>query len=74
MDMGEGREERVGCMERVTWKHTLPYIKQIANGICCLTQGTQTRALEQPRGWNEEEGGREVEDGEDIGIPMADSC
>ena len=26
MDMGRG-EERVRCMERVTWKLTLPYIK-----------------------------------------------
>ena len=31
MDMGRG-EERVRCMERVTWKFTLPYVKQIANG------------------------------------------
>ena len=23
-------EDRVGCMERVTWKHTLPYVKQKA--------------------------------------------
>ena len=30
MDMGRG-EERVRCMERVTWKLTLPYVKQIAN-------------------------------------------
>ena len=22
-----GREERVECIERVTWKHTLPYVK-----------------------------------------------
>ena len=29
--MGRG-EERVRCMERVTWKLTLPYVKQIANG------------------------------------------
>ena len=28
----EGRKERVRCMERVTWKLTLPYVKQIANG------------------------------------------
>ena len=27
MDMGRG-EERVRCMERVTWKLTLPYVKQ----------------------------------------------
>ena len=26
MDIGKG-EERVRCMERVTWKLTLPYIK-----------------------------------------------
>ena len=24
---GEGRRERVRCMERVTWKFTLPYVK-----------------------------------------------
>ena len=30
MDMGRG-EERVRCMDRVTWKLTLPYVKQIAN-------------------------------------------
>ena len=29
--MGRG-EERVRRMERVTWKLTLPYVKQIANG------------------------------------------
>jgi len=27
MAEGEGRKERVGCMKRVTWKHTLPYVK-----------------------------------------------
>jgi len=26
MDMGRG-EERVRCMEKVTWKLTLPYVK-----------------------------------------------
>ena len=31
MDMGRG-EERVRCMERVTWKLTLSYVKQVANG------------------------------------------
>ena len=30
--------------------YTLPYVKRTANGICCMTQGTQTRALRQPRG------------------------
>ena len=27
MDMGVGRKKRVGFMERVTWKLTLPYVK-----------------------------------------------
>ena len=30
-DTGRG-EERVRCMERVTWKLTLPYVKEIASG------------------------------------------
>ena len=30
MDMGRG-EERMRYMERITWKLTLPYVKQIAN-------------------------------------------
>ena len=46
---GHGREEeRVRCMERVTWNLTLPYVKQIANGN--LAQETKTGALNQPRG------------------------
>ena len=31
MDMGRG-EERVRCMERVTWKLNITTVKQIANG------------------------------------------
>ena len=51
MDMGRG-EERVRCMERITWKLTLTYVKQ-SMGICCMAQETQTGALYQPRrlGW-----------------------
>ena len=29
---GIGRKERVGCMERVTWKLPLTYVKYIASG------------------------------------------
>ena len=36
-------------MEGVTWKLTLPYVKQ-PKGICCMAQETQTGALYQPRG------------------------
>ena len=48
MDMGRG-EERVRCIERVTWKLTFPYVKQ-AMCICCMAQETQTGALYQPGG------------------------
>ena len=43
-------------------------------GICCVTQGAQTGALWQPRGVRWGRGGREVLEGGDICIPMADSC
>ena len=48
MDLGIG-EERMRCMERVTWKLTLPYVKYISNRNL-LAQETQTGALYQPRG------------------------
>ena len=31
VDLGKG-EERVRCVETVTWKLTLPYVKEIASG------------------------------------------
>ena len=43
-------------------------------GICCMTQGTQTGDLWQPRGWDGEAEGREVQEGGDMSVPMADSC
>ena len=42
MDMGRG-EERMRCMERVTWKHTLLYVKQIANGNLLYGSGNSNR-------------------------------
>ena len=39
MDMERG-EERVRCMERVTWKLTLPYVKSIANGNLLYGSGS----------------------------------
>ena len=43
-------------------------------GIFCMTQGTQTGAWKQPRGWGGEGGGREIQVGGDMGKAMADSC
>ena len=42
-------------------------------GICSMSQGTQTGTLYQPRGWDGEGDGREVREGGDICIPVADS-
>ena len=40
--MGRG-EETVRCMERVTWKFTMPYIKQIADGNLRYDLGNSSR-------------------------------
>ena len=42
-------------------------------GICCMTQGTQTGALRQPRGVGWVGGGRDVQEGEDMCISVSDS-
>ena len=43
-------------------------------GISCMSQGTQTGALYQPRVWDGEGDGRKVQERRDICVPMADSC
>ena len=47
MDMGRGKV-RVRCMERVTWKLIMLYVKQ--PNFCCMAQETQTGALYQSKG------------------------
>ena len=39
INMGSEEEGEGGCMERVTWKHTLPYIKWIAKGNFLFDSG-----------------------------------
>ena len=72
MDMGRG-EERVRCMERVTWKLALPYIKQIANGNLLYGSGNSNRASINLERWEGEGYGREVQKRRGICIPMTDS-
>ena len=43
-------------------------------GIFCVTQGAQTGALRQAEGWGGEGDGKEVRDGVNMGVPVADSC
>ena len=42
MDIGRW-EERVRCMDRVTGKLTLPYVKSIANGNLLYGSGNSNR-------------------------------
>ena len=58
MDMR--RVERVRCMERVTWKLTLPYVKYIAHGNFLSGSGNSNRgSVSTPRrGTGREMGGR----------------
>ena len=39
----EGRREKVRCMERRTWKFTIPYAKQTANGNLLCDSGNSDR-------------------------------
>ena len=43
-------------------------------GICCMTQRIQTKADNNLEEWDGEGGGREVQEGGDMGVSMADSC
>ena len=73
MDMGRG-EERVRCMERVTWKLALllqidrqqefaVWLKKLKQGLCINLEG-----------WEGEGDGRESQKRGDICILTADSC
>ena len=42
VDKGRG-EERMRCMERVTWKLTVPYVKYIAKGNLLYGSGNANR-------------------------------
>ena len=58
-------------MKRVTWKLTLPYVKQIAKGnlLCGLGNSNRGSVSTDRVGW----AGREAPKGGDMCIPTADS-
>ena len=63
MDLGQG-EERVRCMERVTWKFTLPFVKQIANRDLQYGSGNSNRgSVSTQRGRMRREMGRRFKRG-----------
>ena len=66
-------EERLRCMERVTWKLTICKIDSQWEFAVCLRKLKQGLCINL-EGWAGEGGEREVQKGGDICIPMADSC
>ena len=67
-------EEGEGEMYRVTWKLTLPYIKQIANGNFPFLRKLKQGLYVNVEGWDGDADGRDVQEGGNICRPMADSC
>ena len=55
--------------------YILPHKNRQPEGICCMTQGNSNLVLSDTREeWDRVGGGREVQEGGDMCIPMADSC
>ena len=52
-------------IERVAWKHTLPYVKYMGSGNLLCDTGGQPSALRQPRVWDAVGDGRGVQEGGD---------
>ena len=74
---GHGEKGGEGEMygESITWKLTVPYVKQIANGNLLDEAGNPNQVLcENLEGWDVEGGGREIQEGGDICRPMVNSC
>ena len=42
--------------------------------LACLAKNPKLVLCDNPEGWNGEGGGKEAQEGEDMCIPMADSC
>ena len=60
-------------MERVTWKLTLPYVKQIQQEFAVCPRKLKQDLCINLEGCGGEGDGKEVQMGGDIRIPMADS-
>ena len=62
-------------LENSTETYTLPYVKQIASGSLMYDAGNPKPVLcDNLEGQGGEGGVRGAQEGEDIGMPMADSC
>jgi len=65
----------MGRIESVMLKtYVLPYVKLIANGKLLYNTELNLVLWDNLEGWDEMGGGRKVQAGGDICIPMANSC
>ena len=67
-------KERVGRIDRVALKHTLPHLRQIASGTLLYDSGSSAQYSDNLEGWDGMGDEREVQEGGDRCIPMAYSC
>ena len=76
MDMGRREEREERGMERVTWKLTLPYVKEIANRNLLYGSGNSNRGSVSTWrfGMGREMGGKFRREGLYVCMPMTDSC
>ena len=47
----QGEKERIGGMEKVTWKHTLTYVEWIASGNLLHDSGNSNRGVGKGGSW-----------------------
>ena len=73
MDTGRG-EERVRCMERVTWKHITVWKIDSQREFAVWLRKLKQELCINLEEWDGEGDEREVQKGGDICIPMVDSC
>ena len=59
-------------MERVTWKLTLPYVKQTTNGDLLYDSGNSNPDPNKLEVWDGEGSERKAQEAGDMCIPMAD--
>ena len=74
--MRTGRGQKIKFMASsptISWEIDGETVETVSDFIF-LSEGTQTGALYQPREWDRERDEREVQEGGDKCIPMADSC
>ena len=75
--LADTAEERERLLERVTLKHTHTHYHMDNRqpvGICHVTVSSSLVLCDNLEGWDGVGGGREVQEGGDICIPVADSC